>query len=616
MLNIEPSNLWSEYQAAKRFRDSHLETLGDRIRRFHGPAYSGKTFEDFDPESHEYEYISLVLPRVFFDSPRVRVSTIRQGTMQSTALALQAGLNRWIREVKLRATLTQVGTDMLLSWGMAMVTMEPNLARVIPESVSLVSGYSGTPFRPVVQRISPKRTFWDPLALTYNEARYIGHEWTRDKQDLLMQAQATPEEGWLMENIQGLSVDMGLSDLRNDGERRNIDAPSRNEVMGVSIYIKGYQIEGQPGPDQGFNGALLEFAMSSSGFVPIRQPRMYYGPANGPYYMFGVYTVPDNSIPLSPTAAMATQVEILNMHAKAVSQAAARRKRVAFTNDRDPKLADAVANCKDGEVVQVNTDELNNNLKEVELGGVTEMALQGLQIERERRDRISGISDAMRGNVSGDATATENSIASESSATRIAFIRAQAYEATAQLLRGVAWYLYYDERVVFPIDPQFAQFPGQAMPGQDPWYVGGDPMMGSGATFEDLDLEIEPYSMERTSEALQQKRLMELTNIISQVMPAAMQGPYKIRELLNMIGNFANVPELSEIVNIPAAEMLQSMMLQGVMQPGAPVQGARLGGDVGISPMGGSMPKGTAGGMQAMQGLTPMGSQGMNDRTM
>jgi len=615
MLNIEPSNLWAEYQSAKRYRDSHLETLQERIKRFTGPAYSGKTFEDFDPESHEYEYISLVLPRVFFDSPRVRVATIRQGTMQQTALALQAGLNRWIREVRLRNVLTQVGTDMLLSWGMAMITMEPNLQRVVPQNVQAMSGYAGTPFRPCVHRISPKRTFWDPLALTYDEARYIGHEWTRDKQDLLMQAQATPEEGWLVEAIQGLSVDMGLQDLRRDDERRNVDAPPRNEVMGITMYIKGYQIEGQPGPDQGFNGALLEFAMSSSGLVMIRQPRMFYGPANGPYYLFGVYTVPDSSIPLSPTTAMATQVAVLNMHAKAVSQAAARRKRVAFTNDRDPRLADIVANCKDGEVVQINTDELNNNLKEVELGGVTEAALQGLQIERERRDRISGLSDAMRGNVSGDATATENSIASEASGTRMAFIRAQAYEATAQLLRGVAWYLYYDERVVFPIDPMVAQFPGQMLPGQEPWYVGGDPVQGSGASFEDLDLEIEPYSMERTSEQLQQKRLIELTNIVGQVMPAAMQGPYKIRELLNLIGNFANVPELSEIVNIPAAEMMQSMMMQGMMMPGMPTQAPRLGGDVGMSPMGGSMPSSTESGMQAMQGLTPMGSQGMNDRT-
>ena len=48
--------------------------------------------------------------------------------------------------------------------------------------------------------------------------------------------------------------------------------------------------------------------------------------------------------------------------------------------------------------------------------------------------------------------------------------------------------------------------------------------------------------------------------------------------------------------------------------PGAPTQAPRLGGDVGVSPMGGSMPQGTAAGMQAMQGIAPSGSQGMNDR--
>jgi len=79
---------------------------------------------------------------------------------------------------------------------------------------------------------------------------------------------------------------------------------------------------------------------------------------------------------------MATQVAVLNMHAKAVSQAAARRKRVAFTNDRDPKLADIVANCKDGEVVQINTDQGEARLSNAAFlaQAKIEAALAGLKI--------------------------------------------------------------------------------------------------------------------------------------------------------------------------------------------------------------------------------------------
>lgn len=589
MLDISSEKMFAEYNAAKTFRNKHLESLDQRIRRFHGPAYDGVTNDDYEPENHEYEYISLVLPQLFFDSPRVRVSTIRQGAMQDIALALQAGLNRWIRDVRLELLLNDVGTDMLLGWGMALLTMEPNPARGVPPVVREAAGMDDADiaWRPTVERVSPRRCFWDPAALTYREARYVGHEWVRDKNDLIVQAEANPQEGWRLDAIRGLTQHLG--DIRKADDERSI--PERGEVVGVTMYLRGHQIEGQPGSSEGFNGCLLEFALSGNGFVMIREPRMFYGPAQGPYYLFGVYTVSDKPIPLSPTTAMAMQVDTMNLHARAVSKAAGARKRVVFTNDKDPQLSNAVKQANDGEVVQVNTDDLNNNLKEVELGGVTEAALQGLTIERERRDRISGMSDAMRGNVSGNATATENSIAKESGAFRIGYLQRRAAISTTELLRGVAWYMYYDDRVVFPLEDDAAVMPNQSIsPEAGPWYYGGDPATGSGFSFEDLDLEIEPYSMERTSEALQQKRLMDVTSVLGQVLPLAMQSPVKIKDLFNLLGNLTNIPELSKVVDLDAAQAIQQITLQGMLMPQAPVEQGRLGKDVGMSPPGGSMP--------------------------
>ena len=623
MLNCEPENLYSEIQSAERYRDEHLRSYDRRRRRYFGPSYSGDDVTGYEPENHEFEYVSLLLPKTVFDNPRVKVSSTRMGPIQDIASAVQAGMNRWIRDVKLRKALVRVGLDTFMCWGATVVRMEPDRDRKAPEWSP-----ASLPYRPVVERISPKRIFWDPMALDVSEARFIGHVWVRDKDDLEKLAKEHPEDGWEMDAIKGLASDSGTDKLQRDPAMRG---PTRNEIVCYEIYVPNYQIEGEPGPEDGFNGALFTLAVGgsrdgNSKACCIRKPRMYYGPAEGPYTLYGIYPVPDETAPLAPTVAIQAQVETLNMHAKAVMKAASQRKRIAFVARAEPDLQKKVKRAEDGDVVPVNTEELNNNLKEIELGGVTPAALNALQIERERRDRISGMSDAMRGNVAGAGTATENAIAAEASTARMAFIKQQFTDCVTDMLRKVAWYMYHDDRIVFPVgdeiqnqsqemmmaamggpvgasmpQPPMVGMPPQkdAAPSEDrfiskgePWYQGGVPDEMSGYSFKDLDLDIEPYSMERTSEMQQQRRMMELVQIVTQILPAAMQAPVDLQAMMNAVANMANVPELARIVDIKAAKQLQAAMLKGAVTAVSSPP-AKLEKDVGGSPAGPVQPGGS-----------------------
>jgi len=300
------------------------------------------------------------------------------------------------------------------------------------------------------------------------------------------------------------------------------------------------------------------------------------------------------------------------MHAKAVMKAASQRKRIAFVSRAEPDLQKKVKRSEDGDVVPVNTEELNNNLKEVELGGVTPAALNALQIERERRDRISGMSDAMRGNVAGSGTATENAIAAEASTARMAFIKQQFTDCVTDLLRKVAWYMYHDDRIVFPVGDEMANVLGVTQ-GEiyeergEPWYQGGVPEDMTGYSFRDLDLDIEPYSMERVSEIQMQNRMMQLVQIVTQIIPQAISAPVDINALLNVIGNMTNTPDLAKVVDVQAAQKLQQQMLQGAVTKQSGEQ-PRTGADVGakkrpglVQP-GGSPPKSTVTPLQAPSG--------------
>jgi hypothetical protein len=127
-------------------------------------------------------------------------------------------------------------------------------------------------------------------------------------------------------------------------------------------------------------------------------------------------------------------------------------KRVVFVDETDKKLMQNVKNAKDLYVVPVQgLKEGQRQVVQAEFGGSSPQQWEMIAQKRERLDRNSGIFDAQRGMVAGRGTATEVAVADESSSARMAFIEHQFQDATARVLSSVAWYLYHDDRVDFPL---------------------------------------------------------------------------------------------------------------------------------------------------------------------
>jgi hypothetical protein len=77
----------------------------------------------------------------------------------------------------------------------------------------------------------------------------------------------------------------------------------------------------------------------------------------------------------------------------------------------------------------------------------------------------------------------------------------------------------------------------------------------TGERFEDLEMEVEAYSMERTNEALMQKRAMETLQIVTQSAPMMMQMPFLDWDsLLKIVGDAMNMPELGELIDQQAMQ--------------------------------------------------------------
>lgn len=641
MLDLSPKTLFDEIKQAERLRNSHLAAFSQQIERYHGPFYRDTEViqGDFDSENHEFTMISAHAAQVVFENPRVRASTKLVGSQREAAQAIEHGLNRWCRDEDLRKSLQKSFVDMYFNWGVLMVTQEADQDRG-PVDGAGGDQVRGLSWKPKVARVSQRRFGWDPLAIELNDARYFFHQWVADKDDLLKRAKQKPEEGWNAKALDAIAPGEGTSDL---GRPKGISL-DRKELVLYEIWVPEHQLDADdPAWEgvselerRGFHGTIHTIACGYQGdkemVDSVRAPRPYYGPSSGPYTIFGAYQVPDNPAPLGPLTAMKGQVDELNRHVRAVSVAGARRKKLTLVADSDPNIMQLVKAAPDGSVIPIAGLD-SAKVTEIELAGITDQQLTSVQVLRERLDRNSGMNDATRGNVTGSGTATENQIADAANTARMAFIKQQFNDATIALLRKVAWYLYHDDRTVFPMGREAAQAMGMQPEvsvdemGQpvavepEPWFAGGRLDPEAGYTFEDLELEIEPYSMERTSEAVQMRRMQDAIMVATQIAPLIPQTPYvRWKKLLDLIGDTINVSDLSEMIDFNAASQFAGVLLDGMRAEGQPEQGkptqaksagvgAPPGGGASRSPAGSQRPK--PAGKPASKPLAPSSGKGM-----
>jgi hypothetical protein len=557
MLDLSFSAMRREIEGAERFRDLHLSSLRSMIEKYHGPAFRDDRNDSYvdDPENFGHEYVSLVLPRIIYDTPKFRVKLGNPMLDLIVGKRLQIAINRWARITKLRRTLERVATDMLFSYGVALTVSEPR------QEARAFDGKE--PYLPRVYRISPERFFMDPGATNIEDARFMGHCYAMDKNDLLELAEN--DDTWDMDALMSIPTGTDMDEIRNDNGR---DVESRKEFAIYEVWVPesdetiSEKIDELIGPGM-VNGTIYTFVKGRSGATKwdgyVRKPIPFFGPRQGPYTVFGVYTVPDDPYPLSPLMAIQSQVGDLNSHLTSVRSSAAAYKRIIMVDARNAKLAQDIKD-KPHDYIVLSESLDKDKVVNLEIGGITQQQVQYSQMAQDRLDRVSGIHDAMRGNIQGTATATEVAVAESSATMRMAHLKRQFQESVDDLARSVMWFMWHDDRVAFPLGREGAESLLEA----DPKFTGGVRMPG----WEDLEVSVDAYSMERVSESLVQKRAMELLQITTSVAQGMMAMPFiKWREILSTVGDALNMPHLADMID-QNAMMQQAQAAQVGAMPG------------------------------------------------
>lgn len=596
MLDTSPNQLFQEIAAAEQLRDHIIASSEEMVSEYVGSHYrDDREPEQPTPRPFIFEWLSQLTPTIIFDNPRAEVSARASGAKRADLKRLQHGINRNLVDVQAWWILHLIWYDVAFSFGALRTTMEP-----IPGFKG--DRYGRKPHRPTCHRIQPNHYIHDPRSGNNpQKARFRGHMWSRDKEDLLQDPRYDAEA------VRAIAADAQME--KYYGKDSGYDYVPRNEILCYDVWVPEKQLDGYSTSD-GYHGTIYTLATAfkhrSNERVQaqwIREPRPFFGPDTGPYELFGIYPVPNQVFPLSPLAAIREQVQELNTHSDAARQNAANHKQFIGVDPANPDAGKRVKDVKNGQVATIPGLQ-NGSVQQMEIGGTTEQQFSQINYLTERLERASGLTDAALGVVTGDGTATEQAQAEAARGDRIEYMANMYQNSVAAVLQRFGWYIWHSQHVDFELGPEaiedLAPRPSIAPDESEAeqiairtrrpldevkaklewnpqlWLRRGTPggFPSANSTFSQAMIRIEPLSMQRTSEPLLQKRKMEWLNLITKVAPLVRQYPeVDWVTLLDQVGQTFNQKDAGELINEQLAHQLGGYgeLMQQQQQPaGAP----------------------------------------------
>lgn len=581
-----PVKAYLESEAALESTRDHLDAFERQVQRFHSRHFrrrgaAGAGGESF-LENHYYDWVTYIVPKIAYTAPRARVRSKIASVFGEDAKALQAGLNRWIRDHSYERFSEDVAIDMQFNWSVGYVSQQP-----IP-GAKPVEGLNpddpdeiGVPNAPAIYRVLQDLYFDDALARQRSDIRFRGHVLARDRGLLIEEARAHPERGWNLNMLRS----MPAADTHERMRRDTRYATDRDEVTFRELWVPEAELEeymdGTPAPEggwraNGFNGLILTVS-SSGGEEWVRAPRPAYVPPDGPYTVFGCFGVPGSTKSLAPLVAIEEQVLELNAHTRVMSRSAADYKKMAFVENSDPRIARLVRDGQHHGVIPVKGFK-RENLMEVEVGGISDQMIAYRTILLDRLNRNSHMDDPTRGKTTGS-TAFEADLANRSTETRTEWIAKKADEGHAELLTKALWFMFMDNRSVWPMGAEGAEemgIPPQRVSLSDGRVIDIQPSLsfrgGAGSNpnsppFNALEVTVEPFSTRRPNEAEMREQFMAASQFLSTYLPMIPVFPWvRWQSHFRAAAEAFAAPELETIVDWQRATQEgpnQDMVLAG-----------------------------------------------------
>lgn len=553
-----------ELRHGKAHNEKYLHGYREDLKNFVGTGFK-EGFGRAQPENHTLEITSLMRAQCLMGNPRFRYTTEIPGDAQIRALAYSYSVTNWARQTRMRNLNERLLMDWLFRRAVCVVTSEARPGYAEEED---------PPFWPAAYRVAPRHFRHDPAALNPETWAWSAHLNIASRRELLGLAE-DKKSGWDAAAINKLHA-QNVKKFRED----DATIPERDEVPYWEIWCPGFELPESKGAKKGYFGTVFTVLEDQArGIGWLRKPYPYYGCRAGPYVVSGDYVVPDEAFSLSHVVATKAQADHLNRVKRSTIRAIEAYKKIILVRN-GANLEQKIKDSKDLFVYTYDDPDIKSNVVQMELAGATEQHFAAAQDAHGTLDRVSGMTDEMRGETQSGVKATQSAIAAQAGAVRTTFSVAKFRDFIGEIGRRAGYYYARDHDVEMDLPSEIAALipdPKTGLPSTGARLRGGLAKGEKPDEYETMGFGVIAGSTERDVQADVQMKDAVITQTLGELAQLGPQTSLYVdwQAILDMRAEFYEMPELKRIADIQKMQAVGAMMMQTGAQPGQGPQPAQ-----------------------------------------
>ncbi len=556
----------TDRMSMQRFRQERY----DMVQEYAGNHWSDEGATHKIPLNLLSLYVGVVGRNLIAKNPRYMLSTFSPNH-KPTVAAMQAWANKEVEHMGLANTLQRVVVDALFSVGICKVALA-SPANSASVAWSLAAG------EPFAERVDLDDFVFDVHARDFSQVGYIGHRYRVPidvVKDSKMYGKGRKSIEPMVEDMYNIEGDPRI-DLLGRGTYSNAGNRFEKYVDLWEIYLPRHRLI-VTFVDNQMVGA--EGSADMNGEVEPLRVQGWVGPDMGPYHILGFGVVPGNAMPKAPIQDLLDLHHATNNAYRKVLRMTERIKELTLVAGGAEADGNSVMNGSDGDILAVR--DPSKVVPFVSGGSAVNVVMTMAQAFKDLFSFMGGNLELMGGRGAQSKTATQDKLLNENAGASIADMQDRTVQFASKVGNALCWYWWNDPFKVQKSKHSLQGLPEfeivrQVFPGQHP-----DPnALKRDGKYEDLQIEVDPYSMQH---ATPQSRLQGLMTAVQQIyLPMAtiaqQQGvAFDFNAFFKMIGQYMDQPDLTSIFTIqepPAQEQIASGGGHGEAGPG-PAQTTR-----------------------------------------
>lgn len=484
--------------------------------------------------------VSIYARQLVSATPQTLVTTPHR-KLAPAAYDLQLTINHLLdHEMSTVETLQLVAFDALISFGVAKVGLN------FGTNSELEQGATHDPGQCFFDHILPDDFVLDLAAKRWDQITYAGDRFSAALESVL----DNPEYDQKARTALRERKQRGASDAGTDaGEEYKSQKLSLGDTAKPddAEFIESIELLDVWLPR---HNLMVTLCGDDPAIPPLRVVE-WQGPECGPYHVLRFRPVPGSLLPAAPAAQWEEIHEISNRLFNKIVRQAERQKNITVVGGGGDADMEAMRDTPDGEAVKVmNLD----NIKPVSMGGFNAENFGFVAQLKNLFSWSAGNLDAVGGLAASSGTVGQDKLLTESASQQVREFQEGMYRFTRGAIRSIAQYLWTDPVSSYSLTRKIE---GTPISIESSWpfdsETGEDKREGD---FLQYNFAIEPFSLQAQSP---QERVQVVLGILDRLAPFIQQMEAKgqsfdFEALLKYIANYANIPELKDMVTYTEGE--------------------------------------------------------------